>query len=463
MDTLQQLQSPETERALLGSIIMDPEILRGLDIRADDFYGQTNRIIFNVIDSLADQQEAIDYITICGELDKRKLLSEIGGPAYITKLVSTPGMSWAVPTYAKELRDKARRRDLLKLANQIAMSAHDQNLSIDETIPSFVNCLVDVSSVNHGARPLSEAMSELYDEVNDRMLNPSDIWGIPTGFPTFDNATGGLQQSELLIIAGAPGVGKSILGMDFAANMAKHAPGAIYSMEMKRKQVARRLVSGYSGIRTRSMKTGKIAEEELPVFTNAIEYFSSLPVHIDDSQGWTTTSLRADLARLKAQFGIKWFVLDYLFLLNDGGDDEIERTQAASKGLKRATNELDLAGIAIHSLNKTGMNTGRNAETGGDGLPMGLGDMRGSAQVAYDTDLACFLTKYNPDALPELKDVVPQNMRDYTRILWFGKGRELENPRQYVPLMQRMTKKGNQPPTAIYPAFVEVETKHEYK
>lgn len=452
---LMQLQSPETERALLGALIMEPEILQGLDIAADDFCNGKHRIIFQVVDGLAARQEAVDYITVCSELDKRKQLDEIGGPAFVTSLIGTPGMSWAAPTYARELREKTRRRALVAQANRMAQDAYDQRVNIDECIPGYVNGLVSAAAVNQGAQHISQTMSELYDDVYHRMQNPTDIWGIPTGYTIFDNVTGGLQLGELMILAGTPAVGKSILGMNFAAGMAETAPGAIYSMEMKRSQVGRRLVSGHGQIPTRAMKTGRMEERDVPVFINAIEHFSHQPIYIADSQGWTTTSLRADLARLRAQHGIKWFVLDYLYLLNDGGEDEIERTQRASIGLKRACSELNLAGIAIHSLNKSGMGASRKGNTGGDGLPNGLDDLRGSGQVAYDTDLACFLTKYSAEALPDLQ-VEPQ-LRDYTRILWFGKGRELENPRQYVPFMQANEKNQAGRVIATFPAFVEVE------
>lgn len=432
-----QLHSPSIERALLGSLLIDSDVMKSLDITADDFHIERHRWIFEAIDTLLRRHEAVDSMTVCAELDKRKRLAEVGGPAFVIGLYTSTPTSYNAPSYAGILREKTRRRRLLQLANQIAKAATDENLNIDATIPSFVNSLVCASSVAQGARPISEAMSELYDEVEARMKNLRDIWGIPTGFPTFDFTTGGLQKGEVMVLAGMPGVGKSILGNDLAAGMGKCAPGVIYSMEMKRKQVARRLVSGRAEIPTRDLKTGRVREDQAPLFTAAIEYFSSLPIHISDSQGWTTTSLRADMARLKAQFGIEWFLLDYLYLLKDGeGRDENERTMMASQGLKHTAMELDLAGIVIHSLNKSGMGSSRNAQVGADGLPNGLDDLRGSGQVAYDADLACFLTRYNPEVFPE-SERIPARFKDNARVLWFGKGRELENPRQYVTLIQK--------------------------
>jgi replicative DNA helicase len=436
MENMPQLFSQETERALLGCILIDSECLIELDVTPDDFYVVKHRWVFEAASALARRHEAVDFLTISQELEKRKQIEEVGGMAFVMSLINSTPSSLSAKTYAKLLRDKARRRNLVKVAGEIAKAAYDETSSIDESIPAFVNGLVSTSAVNKGAQPLALAMSELYDEVQERIAHPADIWGIPTRLPTFDKTTGGLQRGELFLLAGTPGVGKSILGMDMAAGMALSAPGAIYSMEMRRKQVARRLVSGQAFIPTHRLKSGRFEDGENDRFTKAIDYFSTLPVHIADSSGWTTTSLRADLARLKALYGIEWFLLDYLFLLNDGGKDEVERTQNASKGLKQTVMELDLAGIAIHSLNKAGMGATRNGGLGGDGLPNGLDDMRGSGQVAYDADLACFLTKYNPEVFAQA-DRIPAKYNDIARVLWFGKGRELENPRQYVTLVQK--------------------------
>jgi replicative DNA helicase len=436
MENMPQLFSQETERALLGCILIDSDALIELDVTPDDFYVIKHRWIFEAISTLSRQREAVDFLTVTQELEKRKQLEDAGGITFVMSLINSTPSSLNAKTYAKILRDKTRRRNLVKVASQIAKVAYDETSSVDENIPQFVNGLVCASAVNQGAQPLATAMSELYDEVQYRIEHPADIWGIPTRFPTFDKTTGGLQKGELFLLAGTPGVGKSILGMDMAAGMALSAPGVIYSMEMRRKQVARRLVSGRAEIPTNRLKSGKIESGEADKFTAAIDYFSNLPVHIADSSGWTTTSLRADLARLKALYGIEWFLLDYLFLLNDGGKDEVERTQAASKGLKQTVMELDLAGLAIHSLNKAGMGATRAGSVGGDGLPNGLDDMRGSGQVAYDADLACFLTKYNPDVFQPSERIDPK-YKDFARVLWFGKGRELENPRQYVMLIQK--------------------------
>lgn len=447
-----RLNSPETEQAYLGCILIDGDVLTHTPLMPDDFMTVRNRWIYEAADAIRRRGDPVDYLTVTTELERAGHLAEAGGPAYLMTLINATPSSLNAPAYAEILREKRRRRQLVTIAQRIAQAAYDESQPADTGLGGFISDLASASSMPGGARPISEVLSRLYDEVEARMSDPRDVWGIPTGFRKFDLLTGGMQQGEVMIVAGLPGAGKSILGNDLAAGMAGNEPGAIYSMEMRDLSVMRRLVSGRSGIPTRSLKTGRIREEDFASFVHAIEHFSRLPVHISDSQGWTTTSLRADLARLKAQHGIKWVLLDYMYLLKDGeGKDENTRTLMQSEGLKRIASELDLAVLAIHSLNKSGMGgmgSRGKGEFNADDAGMGsLEDLRGSAQVVYNADLVCFLTKYNVNLFSKPEDKIAAQYQDHARVLWFAKGRELENPKQCVILIQR----------AGFPKFAEHE------
>jgi replicative DNA helicase len=297
--------------------------------------------------------------------------------------------------------------------------------------PEFIKALADTGEIRGGAIPFRDVLSNLYDEVSERAESPLDIWGIRTGFPKFDKLTGGLQPGELFILSGEPGVGKSMLAMQMAAQMAKGQPGVIYSIEMKSISVARRLVSGKSSIPTRDLKTGKVREEDWPIFTHVFEELSDLPIHISDCARMNILSLRKDISRLVATQGIRWFVLDYLYLL-DEGPNEIERTQRASSGLKTICREFDLSGTAIHSMNKAGI---ASVGQGSDDAPT-QDKLRGSGQSIYDADLIAFLTKYNPKSDPGLIKVLPKDQEN-VRMLWFGKGRELEDNDKMIKFVKR--------------------------
>lgn len=439
--TEKQLYSQEAEEGTLSSVLIDPDILDGLDLAAKHFYVERNRVIYTAMRELWQAGTGIDIVTLQDHLDRKGLLSEAGGAAFLLRLLGSDVSPYNATAYASIIREKARRRDLLRLAHEIAATAYDEGVNIDTETTGYIERLASAGSVTHGARPLSEYISELYDQVGERARNPCDVWGIPTGLSRYDALTGGLQPGELTIISGAPGMGKSILAMQMAAMAGKKTPGGVYSLEMSGIQVARRLVSGQAGIATKAMKTGRMADDDWPSFTHAVEVLSSLPVYMSDASDWTTAGLRADLARLKAQHNIQWFVLDYLFLMKDGGKDEIERTAAISAGLKRICRSLDLAGVVVHSMNKAGISAnGQKGSEAGNGIP-GQDQLRGSGQVIYDADVITFLTQYTAEAGP-----VSSADQKNVRVLWFSKGREIEDDKRFITLVKRPT----------FPAFAEM-------
>lgn len=436
-ETIARLNSPEAEQAYLGCILIDGSVLTHTPAIPDDFQTNRNRWIYEAADAVKRRGDPVDLLTVTAELERNNRLGEAGGPAYLMSLLNATPSSLNAAAYAGIMSDKRRRRELVTIAQRIVQSAYDETKPVDTDLPSFITDLASSASNPGGAKPIAMALSALYDEVSARMADPRDIWGIPTGFSKLDLLNGGMQQGEVVLVAGLPGAGKSILCNDLAAGMARHAPGAIYSMEMKSTAVLRRLISGRSGLTTRALKTGRINDEDMDAFVRAIEYFTSLPVFISDAQGWTTTSLRADLARLKAERGIKWVLIDYMYLLKDGeGKDENTRTIMASEGLKRIASELDLAVLVVHSLNKTGMGAfGKNSD---DVEGMGsMENLRGSAQVGYNVDTACYLTGYNQDLFSKPEEKIAPAYRQNARVLWFAKGRELEKPKQYIILIMK--------------------------
>lgn len=436
MNTKEMPNSREAEEAIIASVLIRPDLYNTLNIEPRDFFQVRHQHIWQAFGEL----ENIDLVTLTERLKAKKQIDGVGGAEYISGLLASQITTLHADEYADTVRDYARRRGLIRIANEMAILAFDTAKDIQSKTGDFITSIVEASRTNDGAVKIADIMSRLYDEVEERSRNPQDIWGIPTGFPGFDRVTGGLQKSELFILSGEPGVGKSILAMQMGMQMAETAPGAIYSMEMGAMQLARRMASGAAKVQTKSLKTGRMKDGDWSAFTAGSEKIAKLPVYVSDSSGWTTTGLRADLARLKAQHGVEWFVLDYLYLLNDGaGQDEIERTALASKGLKQICKDIDLAGIAVHSMNKAGM--------GQEGGMPGNQSLRGSGQVIYDADLITYLTKFKP--MTGREELIGADERENLRTLWFGKGRELEDTRKYI----HFVKQGQ------YPLFGEMEDK----
>jgi replicative DNA helicase len=412
---------------MLQCLLLEPTLVDHVALETKDFYIDRHKFIYQVISDLHNVGKPIDYTLICGELDKRKILGEVGGPAFITSLLTGDAWTYNAKGYADELREKTRRRNLVQVANKLANAIYDSSSRLDDVLPDIINAIINTSSITDGAQHIKVYLSKLLDEVEERSKNPVDIWGIPTGFPTFDKLTGGIQHGELFALAGEPGVGKSLLAMQMVIQMAKKEPGAIYSLEMDGVNVMRRLTSWKSKVATRSMNTGRVEDSDWPAIINAIEELESLPVYMSDGTGWTTTQIRADLARLKAQAGVKWFLLDYSYLLNDGnGLKETEKTTIISAALKQICRGLDISGIAINSITKEGM-----GKADGNNAP-NKSNLRGSGQQVHDADLIVFLTNYKPvDGL-----LIPDKDRKNVRLLWFEKGRNLEESSKVIPFVK---------------------------
>jgi replicative DNA helicase len=418
--------SKDAEDFLCGSILCWPEYLPGLDVDPEDFYNQRHRWLWEAFRALNQRGKGIDLFTVSEELKRLGRLDECGGLEWLGELGACVPFGHRPEDSAATVREKAQRRAVLRLAQEMAKAALDEKTDLTARAPEFIGQLANSYRVTGGAVHWSKYLDDLFSEIEERAADPREVWGIPTGFKVFDRVTGGLQLGESMVLSGKPGVGKSMLALQIAAQMAAHSPGAVYSLEMKGQAVMRRLVSAESQIQVRKLKSGRIDDGEWPLITEAIERLAALQVYMSDGTGWTTTSLRADLTRLKAAAGVKWFVFDYLLLANDGeGKDEIERSALISRNMKLLCRHLDLAGVLIHSMNKTGLVA----------VIPDQSSLRGSGQVPYDADLICFLNEFQP--IEPSDNCISEKDRANMRTLFFGKGRELENPRKYIHMVKR--------------------------
>ena len=436
MESVAPPHSREAEEALIGSVLISPDVIRLLDVQVDDFYVARHRSIWQAFMVLERRGITLDFVTICDTLDDDKALENVGGSAYLAQLVNNTPTSMNAAAYAEIVMDKARRRRTLKAASQLAKAAYDESGDMEAATNQVLNELVSNGRIGQGAVPVSEFASQLYDEIEERAKDPREVYGIPTGFADFDRITAGLQRGELLIISGEPGLGKTLFTVQMGAQMASGldcnrkrgrdgVPGVIYELEMGGSQLVRRIVSGMTGIRTKAMRSGKLQSQEWEKLTGALNEISDLPLYVSDATAWTTAGIRGDLMRLQAQHGIEWFLVDYLLLLKDrvGRDNnEIERTDFISRSLRQTAKDLHLAGIAVHSMTKAGM------DRDGSKAP-GLDKLRGSGQLSYHADVVIFMNKHIPDTMSD-------RQRDNMRTMTFAKYREDDTDR-YFHLVKR--------------------------
>ncbi len=353
--------SKEAEIAVIGSVLINPACFKEIDLAPDDFFFGQAKETWRIFQELSLQKKVIDSLTVMQRATEKNLQSTINMEYLIGTINETPS-SVNYSTYSEIIKDKAKRREFIRISGDLATAAYDEKIVIDEKIPQVLNNLINSSRPTKTIEHISKPLSLLYDDINQRIENPQEVWGLSTGLPGFDKITGGLQKGEVTMITGAPGTGKSLLCVQFGFHMAKedHA-GAIFEMEMSNLQTLRRQLSIVSSVEVYKMKSGKVGEDDETKINQGIDRMTSLPVFLSDASTWTTSSMRSELTRLKLQNKIEWFLLDYLMLLKDRyGSNEIERQNYISIAVKDICKDLDLAGLVINSVNKVGQASGSN-------------------------------------------------------------------------------------------------------
>ena len=380
--------SQQAEEALLGAVIIDPDAMVLLDTQPDEFYVHRHRWVWSALRDLERGGVKPDIVTLSELLQRRGKLEEVGGPAFLSSLINRTPNSQSASSYARIVADDYRRRCMISTANQLAVAAYDKSTDPSEASINALDTLIASTNADKGAVHISEATAKVYDEVSERAKNPTEFWGIKTGFIDVDRLTGGLQLGEVFYLAGKPSVGKSKLANQVGVQTAKdNEPTAIYSMEMKDIAVARRILSAEGKIPTRHLKTGFLEGDEWNEFIQAFERSAEWPLYLSDGS-FTLATLRADIARLKARHGLKVVVIDYLLLMEGAqGKDDTEKSAYLSSGIKNIARKFDVAVLTVASVTKELFSA--------KGTPSNE-KLRGSGQVVHDADVVAFLTKHIP-------------------------------------------------------------------
>jgi replicative DNA helicase len=400
--------SREAEEAVVGAVFINSEVYYDIAqfLSADDFYIHRHKWIWECFTSLHEQRIPIDLLTVSDELDRRGQLSEIGGPAYLTSLVNQVPSSLNAESYGRIVEGYSVRRKMINAANQIASIAYNERTSVDDVMDEAEKAVFNVSErrLKHDLQPISSVLSDYYDRIDDLAKRPDDIHGVPTGFVDLDKMLTGLQPSDLLIIAGRPGQGKT----GFLLSIAKHAGlvhkkhVAIFSLEMSNEQVVQRLIAQETGIDSQRLRTGKLQDQEWPLFTHAIEVFGDTNIYLDDTPAITPLQLRTKCRRLHMEFGLDLIIIDYLQLMGGDtrNDNRVQEVSYISRNLKILARELNVPVLTAAQLS-------RAVEQRSDKRPV-LSDLRESGSLEQDADIVMFI--YRPDQYE--KDTVKQNVAE---------------------------------------------------
>jgi replicative DNA helicase len=383
--------SREAEEAVVGAVLINPEAYYDVAqfLQADDFYIHRHKWIWEAFTSLHEQRTPIDLLTLTEELDRKGQLAEIGGPAYLTALVNQVPSSLNAESYGRIVEGHAVRRKMINAANSIASLAYNESSTIDHVMDEAEKAVFNVSErrLKHDVEPIRQVMSVVYDQVGERYARDDEIFGVPTGFIDLDRVLGGLQASDLLIVAGRPGQGKSgfLLSVAKTASMIHKKHVAIFSLEMSNEQVAERLISQETGIDSQRIRTGKLNEDEWPKFTHAIEVFSDTHIYLDDTPAITPLQLRTKCRRLHMEYGLDLVIVDYLQLMSGDtrNDNRVQEVSFISRNLKVLARELNIPVVAAAQLSR--------AVEQRSGKEPQLSDLRESGSLEQDADIVMFI------------------------------------------------------------------------
>ncbi len=393
-------QNIEAEESIISAILIDNNTLLDVieTLAPEDFYRTAHQKIYAAITDLFDKAEPIDLVTLANRLKEKGHLDQIGGASYIAKLVDTVPMAVNAQHYAKIVHDKAALRRLIEKANAIVKRCFEERGNADEVIDFAEAAVFEISEkkARQAFSPLSKIILSNIETLEEKQGNRSLVTGVPTGFNQLDNMTSGLQNSDLIILAARPSMGKTALALNIARNAAVEAniPVAIFSLEMSKEQLSLRMLCSEARIDSSRLRGGFFSMEDWHRLTDAAGVLSDAPIYIDDSASLSAMEIRAKARRLKMDKNIGLIIIDYLQLMQGRASAERRDLEISeiSRGLKALAKELVLPVMALSQLN-------RMLEQRTDKRPR-LSDLRESGALEQDADVVAFIYRdevYNKD------------------------------------------------------------------
>lgn len=400
-------QNLEAEQSILGSLLIDKNAIpRVIDIiRAESFYREAHSFIYQAILRLFEKNEPIDLVTVTEELRLQGKLEAVGGSIYVADLMNAVPTSANVEHYAKIAEEKAILRDLILAGNEILSRSYQCEEEVSDVLNAAEQLIFNIAQkrTKHGFLKIKDVLKEALDRIDKLYAKKEGITGLPTGFIDLDYLTTGLQNSDLIIVAGRPSAGKTALGLNILHHISvvHKIPTAIFSLEMSRDQLAQRLLCTDGEIESQRLRSGNLREEEWKRLTKSLTRLSEAPIFIDDTAAISSVEIRAKARRLKIEQDIGLILIDYLQLMQ--GKRMENRNQEISdivRSLKTMSRELNIPVIALSQLS-------RAVENRPDRIPR-LSDLRESGEIEQTADVVLFIHRddpYAPDADDERRNL----------------------------------------------------------
>ena len=392
-------QNVEAEQALLGSLLLDRDAIIKVapTIRPADFYDHRHGLIYGAVLDLYNRRVPADYQTVADELGRRGHLDEIGSLSYLFSLLNSVPTAVHAEYYAELVAERSTRRRLITAGTEIVGLGYDEGRELGEVLDKAETLVFDVaqSLELRDYEPISTILERYFERIDFIHQHKGDLLGVPTGYRDLDKLTGGLQKSDLVILAARPSVGKSSLALGFAYNAAVRfgLRVGVYSLEMSAEQLVQRLLSMETGVDSHRLRQGFIDDDEWDRVSRAFGRLAEAKIFIDDTAGLSIAELRSRARRLAAEQGLDVLVLDYLQLMQGRRtDNRVQEISEISRGLKALARELDVPIVALSQLS-------RAVEARTDHVPK-LSDLRESGAIEQDADIVLFIYReelYQPD------------------------------------------------------------------
>lgn len=393
----------EAEQAILGCMLTDKDsVISAIEILKEDaFYREDNKAIYTAILNLYSKNEPIDIITVKAELVEMGSFERVGGLEYLAGLPEKVPTTANVDKYIKIAEEKAMLRNLIQSANELIALGYSENEEIDSIMDMAEKKVFDLAQKKNtkGYIPIKDILVESFAELEKLYNQKGHISGISTGFSDLDYKTAGLHNSDLIILAARPAMGKTAFALNIASNIGtkENVPVAIFSLEMSKEQLATRMLSSEAMVDSNKIRTGQIEDDDWMKLAGTLGRLSEAPIYIDDTPGISIMEIRAKCRKLKLEKDIGLVVIDYLQLVQGSGKKNSSREQEISeisRSLKILAKELNVPVIALSQLSRAA------EQRKEDHRPM-LSDLRESGAIEQDADIVIFLYRddyYNEES-----------------------------------------------------------------
>lgn len=387
-------QNLEAEASVLGGIMLDKDaIIKVADILSpEDFYERRHQLIYETMQELYEDRASIDVLTVSNKLGEKGILEQIGGLSYLTSLVNNTPNAAHVVHYAQIVQRKGTLRKLIQASTDIINSSYGEVSDIDVLLDVAEQKLFGISQkyLKQNFIPLSMVLHETFDRIDELHKERGKLRGISTGFADLDNLLGGLQKSDLIILASRPSMGKTSLALDIVRHVGVEAkiPVGVFSLEMSKDQLVDRLLAAEANVDLWRMRTGRLSDEgennDFERIGHAIGRLADAPIFIDDSASSNIMEIRTKARRLQAEHDLGLITVDYLQLMEGRNtENRVQEVSEISRALKSLSRELNIPVLALSQLS-------RAVESRNPPIPQ-LSDLRESGSIEQDADVVMFI------------------------------------------------------------------------